>query len=173
MDKLLGLNRADFGTTGLTLYHLIGAAFNEPERAVQRGRTFGRGGGLETMQAWRLRAVCAVLEAHGVDLNRPVEGGQTADEYLIWSNDASSWWKPNGAGYTANIYQAGRYTLHEARERAGRRSWPATMPIPPEVVVQAPSAMMLASAGLGAAMNDLVRAANADAVRTRREAAAS
>ncbi len=68
----LGLDPADFGTTGLTLGMLIGIAHNEPQRAVPRGHVYGRGGGAETMQNWRIRAVEHVLRQHGVDLDSPI-----------------------------------------------------------------------------------------------------
>lgn len=34
--------------------------------------------------------------------------------HLLWSNRYDMWWKPNRAGYTTDVWQAGRYTLTEA-----------------------------------------------------------
>jgi hypothetical protein len=170
-DKLLGLNPADFGTTKLTLKTLIGIAYVEPERVLPRGHVYGRGGGQETMQAWRTRAVCCLLELHGVDLNQPLttgQGDEPAAEYLVWSHDAGIWWKPGGAGYTDHITRAGRFTLAEAQARAlHQRSWPASQPVPPEVVVLAPSAELLASPDLQQVMVDRISAATAQAITAR------
>ena len=38
------------------------------------------------------------------------------EEYLIWSNEHSAWWRPNRCGYTCVIGQAGRYSKQEARQ---------------------------------------------------------
>ena len=71
-DRLLGLNPDDFGTTGLTLGMLIGIAATEPQRVVDRSHQFGRGGGNETVLAWRTRAVQELLRRHGIDLDTPL-----------------------------------------------------------------------------------------------------
>lgn len=34
--------------------------------------------------------------------------------YLIWSNEHGAWWRPNMAGYTVKLADAGRYTRREA-----------------------------------------------------------
>ena len=36
------------------------------------------------------------------------------DMYLIWSWKHRAWWAPNGAGYTKDIMEAGRYTQDAA-----------------------------------------------------------
>lgn len=37
-------------------------------------------------------------------------------DYLIWSIEHGMWWRPNRAGYTIRVAEAGRYTLAEATE---------------------------------------------------------
>jgi len=34
--------------------------------------------------------------------------------YLIWSDEHKAWWKPNKAGYTYYMREAGRYTERQA-----------------------------------------------------------
>jgi len=79
-DRLLGLNPADFGTTGLTLGLLVGVAFNEPERVLPRERRYGRGGGQEPLCSWRLRAVREVLRLNDVDLSTSLAATQVCTE---------------------------------------------------------------------------------------------
>jgi hypothetical protein len=81
-DRTLGLDPADFGTTGLTLGLLVGIAFNEPERALPRESRWGRGGGQEPMSSWRIRAVQEVLRRNGVDLDAPIAADPGADDEL-------------------------------------------------------------------------------------------
>lgn len=57
--------------------------------------------------------------------------------YLVWSNDAGSWWGPNGGAYTGDVWSAGRYDEDEARKACGMRTWSQGSP-PPEVMVLAP-----------------------------------
>jgi hypothetical protein len=35
-------------------------------------------------------------------------------EWFIWSEEHNAWWRPNSAGYTGCMAEAGRYTFHEA-----------------------------------------------------------
>lgn len=78
-----------------------------------------------------------------MSLNEPGDrcaNGCTPEEagpYLVWSNDAGSWWGPNGGGYTGNVWSAGRYDEPEARKACGMRTWSIGSP-PPEVMVLAP-----------------------------------
>lgn len=37
-------------------------------------------------------------------------------KYLVWSIEHNAWWRQNGAGYTKNRIEAGRFTLKEALE---------------------------------------------------------
>jgi hypothetical protein len=62
-----------------------------------------------------------------------------ADIYLVWSNEATAWWGPNGGRYTADIWSAGRYDETEARKACDMRTWSLGKP-PPEVMVRAPEA---------------------------------
>ena len=39
-------------------------------------------------------------------------------DYLIWSNVHQAWWRPENAGYTTDITEAGFYTHDEARSTA-------------------------------------------------------
>lgn len=57
--------------------------------------------------------------------------------YLVWSNDAGSWWGPNGHAYTGDLWSAGRYTRDEAVKACAMRTWSLGAP-PPEVMVLAP-----------------------------------
>lgn len=36
------------------------------------------------------------------------------EEYLVWSNEHGGWWRPENAGYSRDIREAGRYTHREA-----------------------------------------------------------
>lgn len=57
--------------------------------------------------------------------------------YLVWSNDARSWWRANGTGYTHDVWSAGRYDAAEALKACGMRTWSQGVS-PPEVMVLAP-----------------------------------
>lgn len=61
----------------------------------------------------------------------------TVKTWLVWSNDARTWWGANGSGYTGDVWDAGRYTREQALEVCGRRTWEADKQ-PPEVMVAAP-----------------------------------
>jgi hypothetical protein len=37
-------------------------------------------------------------------------------EWLVWSYEHRGWWKPTLRGYTAELAEAGRYTLAQATE---------------------------------------------------------
>lgn len=41
----------------------------------------------------------------------------TGDDVVIWSGEHSAYWRPNGAGYTTVVEDAGRFTREEAEER--------------------------------------------------------
>lgn len=72
VDRLLGLKPGDFGNTGLTLGMLISVALAEPQRVIPRRHVYGRGGGPETMAAWKLAAVTELLKEHDVDVDSPL-----------------------------------------------------------------------------------------------------
>lgn len=65
------------------------------------------------------------------------EDRRTDLTYLVWSNQYRSWWRPDGAGYTYDIWDAGRYNAADATKTCNRRTWSADGP-PPEVMVLAP-----------------------------------
>lgn len=55
--------------------------------------------------------------------------------YLLWNTESNCWWKPNRAGYTGKVEDAGRYTLKEALVCSEIRS-PGV--IPSELIVLSP-----------------------------------
>ena len=57
--------------------------------------------------------------------------------YLIWSNDAMAWWKPNNAGYTGSTADAGRYSREDALKTCchGRDGWNPNR-VTPEIPVR-------------------------------------
>ncbi|MFI6496861.1 hypothetical protein [Nonomuraea typhae] len=57
--------------------------------------------------------------------------------YLVWSNHAQLWWKPNRSGYTADVWEAGRFNAAQAADICKTRTWEDGQP-PPEVMVFAP-----------------------------------
>jgi hypothetical protein len=67
---------------------------------------------------------------------RPVIGDA---RYLVWSNDAGTWWGPAGHGYHRDVNHAGRYTEDAARRACAMRSW-SNAHRPPEVMVLSPEA---------------------------------
>lgn len=44
--------------------------------------------------------------------------------YLIWAWDHEAWYRPNRAGYTTEVHQAGRYTKEEAGDIVTDAIWP-------------------------------------------------
>ncbi len=74
MREHIVLDPADFGTTGLTLGHLIGIALSDPGPVLPRVKVYGRGGGWESVASWRSRAVDQVLKDNGVDINQAATG---------------------------------------------------------------------------------------------------
>lgn len=85
----------------------------------------------------------AVHDAHDIAYD-------TDTRYLVWSNEHSSWWRPNHSGYTTFIEEAGRYERGEAERivsRAtldGRLALPSVNPITGEEYEQLSEHMVLA-----------------------------
>ena len=44
-------------------------------------------------------------------------------EYVIWSFEHRTWWRPNKCGYTTRLDDAGRYTKDEAGDIATSSVW--------------------------------------------------
>lgn len=74
--------------------------------------------------------------------------------YLIWSNKHGAWWRPNSAGYTAEIEQAGHYTRAQAiHQCAYGRDGYTSHDRPSEIPVRFDAAMARGDRPI----NDLVR----------------
>lgn len=43
-----------------------------------------------------------------------------AHVYVVWSNENGGWWRPKKAGYTPDVWKAGRYTLAQAQSCESR-----------------------------------------------------
>ena len=58
-------------------------------------------------------------------------------QYLVWSNEHRAWWRPNSAGYTIDVRQAGRYSRKEAMDISGtaRNGWTNPKRIPDELAI--------------------------------------
>lgn len=56
--------------------------------------------------------------------------------FLIWSHEHGMWWRPNSAGYTNYVHEAGQYTEDESADfcSAATRGWSGDG-TPPEVMV--------------------------------------
>lgn len=164
------LDESPYPAAGQPLAVQLGIAINDPGAVVERGRVWGRGGGIEPVKAWQISAVKQVLTDHGVDVNNTFlpEGQVPAVQYLVWSHDRSSWWCAGGAGYTTHITSAGRFDLEEAQQRANGRSW-VRPTSPADVVVRAPTPGLLASPELDKVMQDRIFGATRAAIAARRD----
>ncbi|MFI6296747.1 hypothetical protein ACIBEJ_34515 [Nonomuraea sp. NPDC050790] len=91
--------------------------------------------------------------------------------YLVWSNQHHAYWGQSG-GYTTNWLEAGRYTIEDAAERCGRRTWEPRRP-PPEVMVLAPDGeqdtfTIAELCAIPGQLQDAIRKANRAAIINRR-----
>lgn len=50
----------------------------------------------------------------GLDSRGPFMHAHGDDATRIWSDEHQAWWRPNGAGYTLLIEEAGVYTFSDA-----------------------------------------------------------
>lgn len=59
------------------------------------------------------------------------------ERYLVWSNQHKCWWRPNSAGYTRDVREAGRYSRAEAVDISwtARSGWLDPKKIPDEIAV--------------------------------------
>ena len=60
----------------------------------------------------------------------PAPAQTDSDTYLIWSNEHGAWWRPNAAGYTMRIEEAGRYSREEAISHSRVRDQHRDRPLP-------------------------------------------
>ncbi|GGM52780.1 hypothetical protein ACFFX1_55355 [Dactylosporangium sucinum] len=100
---------------------------------------------------------------------RPAAGPLDGMPFLLWSNRWNAWWGPNAAGYTGDVWQAGRYD--RARAIAEARCDDFETP-PPIVAVLAPEAGVdsftpAELAGVGEPMRRRVAEATAAVVAAR------
>ncbi|MEV4246994.1 hypothetical protein AB0J63_26720 [Streptosporangium canum] len=86
---------------------------------------------------WQVRD--SLGEGHPVILQpvTPSPYDRKGGTYLVWSNESAAWWGPNGSGYTADVWSAGRYDEANAIKACGMRTWSQGAQ-PPEVMVLAP-----------------------------------
>jgi hypothetical protein len=59
------------------------------------------------------------------------------EQYLVWSNEHQAWWRPNSAGYSTDVRNAGRYSRAEAIEISGtaRNGWRKPERLPDELAI--------------------------------------
>lgn len=62
------------------------------------------------------RRVVDKLERDAPELFEDRPAGPAPTEYLIWSEEHRSWWRPHSRGYTDQMPQAGRYPAHVAAQ---------------------------------------------------------
>lgn len=105
-------------------------------RAVERKAAMvmcAAAGHVDNLHTWASGAIeCQLCRVYTYEPPKP-----DRNIYLVWSNDAGSWWGPNGGGYTGNVWEAGRYNRDEAVKACGMRTWSLGAP-PPEVMLLAP-----------------------------------
>jgi hypothetical protein len=59
------------------------------------------------------------------------------EKFLVWSNEHRAWWRPNSAGYTTNLADAGHYNREDAIKICAhsRDGWHSRV-IPSEIPVR-------------------------------------
>lgn len=79
------------------------------------------------------------LFADATRASPPVPGDVEQPLWLVYSREHNAFWRPNCAGYTRLVEDAGRYTKEEADDHCRSRDF-ADQTNPPEVAVMAPEA---------------------------------
>lgn len=67
--------------------------------------------------------------------------------FLIWSEEHQAWWRPNSAGYTTSLKQAGRYdsaqagNIVEGANNCGKQFCEIALPVPRDLdsLIQLPT----------------------------------
>lgn len=69
---------------------------------------------------------------------RQRKGHQMEEQYLVWSHEHGAWWRPNRAGYTVHLEDAGLYSRDEAISicAESRDGWGMRQDVPSEIPVR-------------------------------------
>ena len=99
-------------------------------------------GAREDLQIWKKRALEAEKLLQETHPHNGEQGEECGIKFLIWSNEHNCYWRPNSAGYTRSIAEAGRYGQSQAesicRNASPRAGSDLDETIPPEMMMVAP-----------------------------------